>query len=474
MKWIAVLLLAANVKAFALDSAWIAKEEKKLQQILQKSGIPESQFGLYVAGGEGDPKVVFSKNAEKKMIPASITKLVTAAAAITKFPPGTKFKTGLYSSAAAENGVLKGDLYLKGGGDPGFVSESMWFLVNAFTRTNIKTIEGDLVIDDTLFDKVRYDMSRQKERVDRAYDAPTGAMSFNWNSVNIFVRPGKKAGEPAIVIADPDNQYIQLKAKVSTVAAGGKTSVIVDRDEATKGPGDVVIVSGKIAQDSKEIVIFKNITQPDLWSGYNLRSFLLQRGIEVKGAIKTGATPAGSKLLAEFEGKDIQAILADMNKFSNNYVAEMLTKNMAALSDPPGSIDKGMKVVNQYMKDLGVPESQYDLYNPSGLTRQNKMTAQSLWKVLHDMKNEFRYQPEFVTGLPIAGVDGTLKNRMKDGPGFRWVRAKTGYLTGVVTLAGYAGRSDGTVLPFVFMYNGSSDESKVRALFDRLANSLVD
>jgi D-alanyl-D-alanine carboxypeptidase/D-alanyl-D-alanine-endopeptidase (penicillin-binding protein 4) len=467
--------MGLGMNSWALDaSSWATGQRKKLEQIIEKSKIPAGSVGLFVAGGVGEDHVIFQKNQDKKMIPASVTKLVTAAASISQFPPGTKFKTSLWSSAAIEKDALKGDLILRGGGDPTFVSETMWYLVNVFIRSGIKTVEGDLIVDDSLFDKLRFDPSRQKERVDRAYDAPTGAMSFNWNSVNVFVRPGKKAGEPAQVYADPDNQYIQLRAKVETTGVGGKTAVEVDRDESSKGPGDIVVVSGKIALDAKEVVVYKNITQPDLWAGYNLRSFLQQRGIEVKGAVKTGVTPGNAKLVAEAEGKPIQDVLSDMNKFSNNYIAEMLTKNLAAAQNPPGTIEKGMKVLREYMEKIGVPASQYELYNPSGLTRENKMTAQALWRVLNDMRTQFRYQPEFVTSLPIAGVDGTLKKRMKGTSAERWVRAKTGFLTGVVALAGYAGRSDGTVLPFVFIYNGNADESDIRALFDHLATSLVD
>jgi D-alanyl-D-alanine carboxypeptidase/D-alanyl-D-alanine-endopeptidase (penicillin-binding protein 4) len=178
--------------------------------------------------------------------------------------------------------------------------------------------------------------------------------------------------------------------------------------------------------------------------------------------------------LAESESKPIEAILADMNKFSNNYVAEMLAKDIAASSNPPGSIEKGMKALADYLVKTGIPTSQFELYNPSGLTRDNKMSPYALWKVLQDMRFQFRYQPEFVTSLPIAGIDGTLKRRMKDGPGERWVRAKTGFLTGVVSLAGYAGRKDGTVLPFVFMFNGSADEAHVRSVFDQMATALVE
>lgn len=469
-----IIVVSFTQSALAFNTKWAESERKQIERIIQKSGIPMDHLSIYVAGGEGDPIVVTSIRGEKKMIPASVTKLVTAAATLKTFPPGTKFKTSLWSSADIKDGVLKGDLYLKGGGDPSFVSENLWYLVNAFVRNNIKTIQGNIIVDDSLFDRIRFDSSRQKERVDRAYDAPTGAMSFNWNSVNVFVRPGKTVGALADVFVDPENEYIRLTGKVETISSSGKTNIIVDRDEDKKSVGDVIKVSGKIALGSKEVVVFKNITQPDLWAGYNLKSFLSQRKISLSGSVETGVTPVNAKLLAEVDNKTVEAILADMDKFSNNYVAEMLTKNIAAAKGIPGTLAKGMKALNQYMQDLGVPADQYELLNPSGLTRDNRMSAYALWKVLNDMKSQYQFQPEFTTSLPIAGVDGTLKNRMKGTAAERWVRAKTGFLTGVVSLAGYAGRRDGTVLPFVYIYNGSADESKVRGLFDQLAVSLVE
>ncbi len=328
------------------------------------------------------------------------------------------------------------------------------------------------IVDDTLFDDKRFDDSRENHRVDRAYDAPVGAMSFNWNSVNIFVRPGPAAGDPAQVFIDPENEYIRLKSNVKTVSTG--TSLNVDRDEDSKTEGDLIIVSGKIAVGAKEQVIYKNITRPDLWAGSNLKSFLLQRGISVKGKVKAGKVPSAAKLLAEAESKPIEHILQDMNKFSNNYIAEMLTKNIAVQHSELGTITNGMRYIHEYLQKLGIRKDQFELSNPSGLTRENKMTAEDLWKVIKDMKDQFQYQPDFMMSLPIAGVDGTLKKRMKETPAERWVRAKTGFLTGVVSLAGYAGRRDGTVIPFVFMYNGNADESEVRALFDRLAILLAE
>lgn len=462
-----------SISAFSQGQGSLADAEKEFQALAKKFGVQAKDLGIHATVGDGpDMKVVLDVNGQQTMIPASISKIATASAVLAQFPPGYKFKTQLLGASEVKNGILKGPLYLKGGGDPSFVSENMWFLVNAFMRNEIKKIEGDIIVDDSLFDKVRYDGSRQKERVDRAYDSPTGAMSFNWNSVNIFVRSSDK-GDAAKVFIDPENDYIRLVNKAKTVG-GSENKLLADRQEDKKFDGDLIHVGGSIGQGLKEVVVFKNITQPDLWAGYNLKSFLAQRGVQLTGTIKNGVTPEKAVILAESESKAIEQVVADMNKFSNNYVAEMLTKNLGAAKKAKGaSLADGMQVINEHMQSLGIPSGQYRLESPSGLTRENKMSSFAMWKVLQHLRNDFKVQPEFLTSLPIAGVDGTLKKRMKNSKAERWVRAKTGFLTGVVSLAGYAGLEDGRVITFSFVYNGSTDETKVRAFFDNLLIYLV-
>lgn len=447
--------------------------KSEIAKIVKKSGVPESDLGIYITTGEGEKQdTIYELNSKNKMIPASISKIATASAILEYFPPGYKYKTKLLSDGSINEKILKGDLYLKGGGDPGFVSENMWFLVNMFLRNEITKVEGDIVVDDTLFDQNRYDSSRQPERVDRAYDAPVGAMSFNWNAVNIFVRPGEKLGAQSKVFLDPENEYVRLINNTKTVA-GSESSIVASRVEDKSFGGDVIHVSGKIGKEAKEIVIFKNITKPDIWAGYNLKSFLAQRGIRVSGKVRAGVSSEKMALLAEVESKSIEMAVADMNKFSNNYVAEMLTKNLGTLKGTPGSLASGMQMVNVHLKELGLPDDQFYMQNPSGLTRDNRMSAFAVWKVISHLKNDFQVQPEFLSSLPIAGIDGTLKKRMKNTPGERWVRAKTGFLTNVVSLAGYAGRSDGRVFTFTFIFNGSKDEGRVRNLFDQILINLV-
>jgi D-alanyl-D-alanine carboxypeptidase/D-alanyl-D-alanine-endopeptidase (penicillin-binding protein 4) len=155
-------------------------------------------------------------------------------------------------------------------------------------------------------------------------------------------------------------------------------------------------------------------------------------------------------------------------------VAEMLVKNLSLNSAAVGNMTDGMKLVNQYVEGLKLSKESYELYNPSGLTRDNKITARFMIKILESIHNDFKIFPEFVTSLPIAGIDGTLKKRMKGEAGERWVRAKTGYLTNVVSLAGYAGLKDGQVYQFAFIFNGKTDETKIKNTFDKILNILLE
>lgn len=450
------------------SAAHAAKDlTKALDKIIEKNSISRDKLGLAVLDLQKN-ELIYGVNENKDLTPASITKLVTAATALQKLGAGTKLQTGLWASAPIKEGVLKGDLVLKGGGDSGFVSESMWFLVNELVRTGIKKVEGNILVDDSDFDPVRADESRDPERVDRAYDAPVGAMSFNWNSISIFIRP-TETGSPPQVYLDPIDNGFTVDNKAKTSASGGN-NLEVSRD------GNKITVKGSIGVNNNEVPVYKNIDDPIEWSGRNLVFFLNQRGITVTGKVAAGLRKSDMKLLAKADSKPISQAVADMMKFSNNYVAEMLTKNIAANKTPtePATLEAGMKVIRATIAEMGIPESRFTLVNPSGLSRRNKMKAVDLAKVLAASHRHFPTFAEYLTALPLAGIDGTLKSRMKNTPGQGWVRAKTGLLSGVVGLAGFAGRKDGSIRAFAFIFNGKADQGdSVRRLFDALATELV-
>lgn len=452
----------------------------RLRKAFEASGFKNGDIGLWVGttGADGQLKTVFGQNADKLYIPASLSKIATAGAVMSRLPPGFKFKTQLLhdpSTAKLSAGVLTGPLYLKGGGDPSFVSENMWFLVNELTRAGITRIDGDVIVDDSRFDHIRFGDDRQDERVDRAYDAPVGGMSMNWNSVNVYVRAGEKAGDPAKVFADVQSPFLKVVNNTKTAAAGRGKTIAVERKSESGFDGDVIVVNGAIALDLPELVIYKSISQPDKWAGYNLIEFLKQRGITVKGTVKTGETPARAIVLATSESRAIAASLADMLKWSNNFVAETLVKTLAAENgEKPATMAGGMALVQKYLESVGLKAGEYEFINAAGFTRKNKLSVTQLGRILEHIRGDFTTFPEYSSGMPIAGVDGTLRSRMKGGSAERWVRAKTGLLNGVVGLAGFAGRPNGSLATFAFIYNGGGREDKARALFDRMAGLIVE
>ena len=196
-----ILLCSAGEFSFAVENH-AAAVASRIKRMVESSKFKKNELSIWI--GEAGGSSVFESNGAQLMVPASLSKVFTAGLVLETLAPEFKFKTQLLTSATQMKSILKGDVVLKGGGDPSFVSETMWFLVNEFTRTKIDTIEGNIVVDDTRFDNVRFSSERESVRVDRAYDAPVGAMSMNWNSVNVFVRPGEKVGDQASVVLDPE------------------------------------------------------------------------------------------------------------------------------------------------------------------------------------------------------------------------------------------------------------------------------
>lgn len=455
--------------AYASFNPSFAADEKLnnlFETQMRRHNFKKEELGIVVAKVESPKaKAVYELNPTQLRVPASLSKIVTAAGVLEVLGPAWKTQTQLLSNGNIVGKNLKGPLYLKGGGDPGFVSESMWFLVNEFIRTGVDTIDGDIIVDTSRFDTVEIDESRDEKRGDRAYDAPVSAMSFNWNSVTVYVRPTKN-GEKPLVLVDPENTLFKIQNNATT--GGSSLTLAVERIAGT------IRVSGKIPASVSEKVFYKNIADTVAWSGHNLMQFLKQRGITVKGIIKSGKTPKDAAVLANADSKPMAQLVQDMMKFSNNYVAEMLVKNVAAeKKGGAASLAQGVEVIKQCFIRWDLPKSCV-WQNPAGLSQENKLSPQDLVSVLNFAAQDQTYSPEFIAALPIAGLDGTLKNRMKNSPAQGEVRAKTGLLNGVAGLGGYHHSKGGNLYAFVFIYNGpDSKADKARDFFDDLTVGLV-
>lgn len=461
-----LLLLLLPALARAVDS-------DALLAAVRDSGLPAGSLSLLALESGKDRRVVLDFNSREALVPASVTKLVTAAAALRHIPLNTRFETRLLSVAPRQGATLAGDLVLQGGGDPSLVSETLWLLVNRLAQTGVREITGNLVVDDSYFDAIGIDPSRDTERSEMAYDAPVSATSFNWNAVAVTLAPGTRVGEPALVLVEPESDYIEVRNSVRTVAGDSIAGLVLGRKPKPDGSGDILTARGTIGINANPYQSYRNISFPALWTGANLKRYLRYRGIDVRGAVVRGPTPDGARVLATIEGRPLEQLVADMNKVSSNFIAEMLAKNLAARHHPPGTLKAGMAVMADYMAGLGVSPGESRLANPSGLTRRNRLSAHALVQVLADMAGDFRISHEFQSSLPIAGIDGTLEKRMADSPARGWIRAKTGYIEGAVSLAGYAGRNGGNDILFAFIYNGPAPAYEVRALFDRLCAQMV-
>ncbi|MCB0389928.1 MAG: D-alanyl-D-alanine carboxypeptidase/D-alanyl-D-alanine-endopeptidase [Bdellovibrionales bacterium] len=469
---ILTIFASTGVKAeLTVDTKKIAE---KIDHQVRVSGVSKSDLGIWLGPSAIGANNIYELNSEKLFIPASLTKILTAYASFKTFPMSHKFKTQLLTQGKFADDKLNGNLILKGFGDPSFTSESMWVLVNHFVRTGVKEITGDIVVDDTYFDSVRFDNTREPSRVDRAYDAPIGAMSFNWNSVNVYVRPGLKVGAPARIYADPMSSYIKVINRATT-AKGKVKNIRVSRIKDDSRPGDTIIVAGTIGIEKEEVVSYKSITEPSFWSGIHLKEFLDQRGITLKGKIVKGKATPEATVLAELEGSDLRKVVTDMMKFSNNYVAEMLTKNISTFSgNKPGNIADGIEQIRKILEtNLGFKKEYYSLLNPSGLTRKNRIRPVDLSHLLNKAKSNFKFFPEFIASMPISGIDGTLKEKFSEEVDIR-VRAKTGLLNGVSGLAGYIGHPNGETLTFTFIYNGNQGNiDKAVVLFENILKTVI-
>jgi len=456
------------------NSPPVVKLRKHLDSILPAK-LKHLDAGV-VAYSLDKGELLYEKNGDLKLIPASVSKLFTAYAAMKKLKPTSTFKTTVYTTGPIQEGKLAGDLYLKGGGDPSFVSERLWMMVNDLIRTGIRTVTGNLIADSSYFDTEINPESRPKYLKDQAYNAPIGALSFNFNTTTIYVKPADRIGEPPVVFTDPENSYIEVVNQAKTGNAGSKNSVVVSRTDFVKGDiGDTVLLRGTIPIDGKELRFYRNIVNPALYAAHIFKTFMEQRGLKVMGNAKEGQVPPGAKQIMEFESLPLWQIVWGMNKFSNNFVADQILKKLGAeLWGAPGSLQKGVVGLEEALEDIGIPKKSYAIQDGSGLTRNTRVTARQILTVLTAAYRDFAIQPEFVASLGIAGEDGTLKNRFPGAMSHGSVRAKTGTLDGVTGLAGYVQSADGEMIAFAVILNDPRGKyGRMTAWADQIASALT-
>lgn len=451
---------------FCLKSWAQADFSSTFQTLVKRHGIPLKDISASIVKLNGPQKRTpyFSHNALKQRTPASLTKILTALVAFENIPRNHKFITEFKALKTPQSGVLEGNLYLVGSGDPSFVTEKLWLLVHDLSRLQIQTIKGDLVYDDTIFDSIKFSDTRSVYD-DRAYSAPTSGLTLNWNSLWVRVFP-TKLKQKSRVYLDPPDSTVRIKNRSRT--SKKKTHLSVDR--STSSGVDRVTVKGKIAL-SDEYSVYRNHTHPSERTALQAFNFLKSKGIKIKGQVVSGKTPHSAIQLAKSESVSVENIIKMMMKFSNNLISEMLVKYIHHLKfQEPGNVEKGMNIFRETLKQH--TDQKFTLVSPSGLTSKNKLRADMLTNLLAKMAYHPTYGPEFLASFPLSGIDGTLEKRIKGALGR--VRAKTGMINGVMGLSGYIYSQNGNTYAFTFLYNGSSKrQERAIDLVDHLAEYLV-
>lgn len=395
--------------------------------------------------------VLYERNSHLAMIPASNQKLLVSATVLDQLGPDYTLKTELYASGKVNaKGVLEGDIVLKGGGDPTLATADLERFVAQLKSRGIRKVTGGVIVDDTLFDTQRLGWGWSWDNLPYYYSAEISALNLDRNVAQVYVSPGEKDGARAVAWVKPAADYMAIDCTATTDAAGSEKSISVWRKLGT----NTITVSGSIPLGSKaespETAV--TVQEPALYTGHVLRTLMARQGMQVIGGVSSGKLPQGAELVYSHASRPISEMVALLNKPSDNLIAEVLLKALGAADTGKGSADSGAEVEKRFFERIGMDLTALKIVDGSGLSRLNYVSPRNLVALLTHMWGH-KDSGVFVGSLPIAGVDGTLRNRMKGTAAEKNVKAKTGYIGRVSSLSGYVSTSSGEPLVFSIMMN---------------------
>ncbi len=422
-----------------------------ITQALLHPALKGARVGLYVRSLSRD-WLLLQKNPELLLNPASNAKLATAATALMRLGPAYRYETTYAALGEIVDGKLKGRLYVSGRGDPTITTERLLFVVHKLKMMGLKEIRGGIVVDDSFFDEQREALGWEQETSDHAFAAPVGALSLNYNAVAVDIYPGEQVGKPARYVVDPPSKYIDVDSRVMTSRQWGRVYMRSRR----RGNKTHLRLRGRIGIGEEPVRIYRRVSDPALHFGGALAGLLEESGIKVRGRVRRGLMPSSAQVLFTDNSEPLGYIINKLNKYSNNIIAETLVKTLGAeFYGAPGTFANGHRVVEDFLQDqVGWQAKSYVYENGSGLNDVNRFSVQQIAQLLAYMRWRPEAGPEFVASLSVAGTQGTMRSRLIDTRAQGRLRAKTGTLTGVSALSGYASTAQDEPLVFSILING--------------------
>jgi D-alanyl-D-alanine carboxypeptidase/D-alanyl-D-alanine-endopeptidase (penicillin-binding protein 4) len=419
-----------------------------VSKALANAGIPTSAVGVVVQEvGASHPRL--SVNAQQAMNPASVMKLVTTYAALELLGPASTWKTEVLATEPVTDGVLVGDLYLRGSGDPKLTAERLWLLLRQLRDRGVKDIRGDLVLDRSAFSLTDTGVSFDDQPL-RPYNVGPDALLVNFKALRLTLLPSP-AQKTVTVLPEllPDNLEVINLIKLGNNGCGEWKDAL--RPDLTRNDNRFrLVLTGSYSASCGEKIWNLGVMPHDQYVFGLVRLLWRELGGELKGSVRDGLVPANARLLAATESPPVAEVVRDINKFSNNVMARQLFLSLA--QQRSATPDLAAQAVSRWLMDKGLVFPELVLENGSGLSRKERISPASLNRLLQNAW-ESALMPEFISSLPLTAVDGTMKKRLGSAGVAGRAHIKTGTLDGVKTIAGYVQDDHGRMQTVVFLVN---------------------
>ncbi len=427
---------------------------------LKAAQIPAASVAVVVQPVDA-PTPLVAHNAAPAMNPASVMKLLTTYAALDLLGPAYTWKTTAWIETAAVDGVLNGNLYLKGSGDPRFAIEHLAGLLRQLRVRGIQHIAGDIVLDRTVFNVPSIDPGAFDDKPMRPYNVGPDGLLINFRALRFTLQPDN--GKPRLLQETP-SEGLRLDNRLRT-AEGGCGSDWKERIEVRLIPennGNRLEFNGSYSPLCGEKTLNLAPLPADAQSSGLLRALWKELGGSLAGQVRGGGIPLGSKLVASHESPPLADAVRDINKFSNNVMARQVFLTLGN-DTAPATPERARQRVTDWLNGRGLRFAELVLDNGSGLSRSERISADSLNRLLLDAwKNPV--MPEFISSMPIVGIDGTMKKRLNGSDATGRAHIKTGTLDGVKTAAGYALDAQGRRYAVTFLINHAKAQAGSAAI----------
>lgn len=422
-----------------------------VQQAMRQAALPPNAVGIYVQDvTQSSPLLAY--NADRAMNPASVMKLLTTYAGLELLGPAYTWQTDVYASDAMHGDVLQGNLVIQGHGDPALTLERFWLLLRTLRINGLREIRGDLVLDRRYFSVPSADPGAFDNQPHRAYNVQPDALLVNFKITEIRLVPDAERGTVRLT-ADPLPTPLALESRIELDKNGAcgdwKEKLTV---QPLNGATPRYAISGKFAAACGEKVLELSLFDNNRYFLGLFRQFWESLGGKLTGGVREGTASADAQKILQFDSMPLTDMIRSINKFSNNVMARHLFLTLGAQNDAPGTVEKSVSVVKNWLaaKKLDFPELM--LENGAGLSRVDRITPRHLGMLLNAAYKS-PVLAELESSLPIAAVDGTMKKRLGERNVAGHAHIKTGSLEGVRAVAGYVFDSKGRRLAVVCIVN---------------------